>query len=94
MLNAFTDLIMQLSELGSANDAADRGYGEVAERIRDKALAEIRELIDRHPEICEALPDLRAQLDAGSLAYFGWATQMDRAQARLDAGGRRVRHRF
>src|ERR1700758_2133436 len=45
----FVDLIARLWELGSANDAADRGYLDVAERIRYEASAEIRALLDAHP---------------------------------------------
>jgi len=82
----FANLITQLSQLGSANDAADRGYSDEAERMREKAFAEIRELLDAHPTISDVLPELRAQLDDGSLAYFGWATQIDRAQRYLDEG--------
>jgi hypothetical protein len=79
-------VIALLRELGSANDAEDHGHSEEAERIRANAVAAIRELLDTHPVICEVVPDLRAQLDDGSLFDFGWAGQMDRAQAHLDAG--------
>jgi hypothetical protein len=81
----FVDLIARLWDLGSANDAADRGYPDIAERLRDEATTKIRSLIDAHPVICEVLPDLAAQLADGSLAQFGWSTQLDRAHAYLDA---------
>jgi hypothetical protein len=79
-------LIAQLSELGSANDAENHGYSDEADEIRSEAFAEIRKLLDTHPAICEVLPDIRAFLDDGSLAHFGWATQREHAQAYLDAG--------
>jgi hypothetical protein len=81
----FEYLIDQLGELGSANDAADRGYSDVADGMRNKVFERIRELIDMHPEVCAALPDLAAQVTDGSLAYFGWATQIERAQGYIDA---------
>jgi hypothetical protein len=81
----FVDLIARLWDLGSANDAADRGYLDIAERIRYEASAQIRALLDAHPSIREVLPDLAGQLDDGSLAYSGWSTQLDRAHAHLDA---------
>jgi hypothetical protein len=80
----FVDLIARLWDLGSANDAADRGYLDVADRLRDEAYTKIRALIDAYPAICEVLPDLPAQLADGSLAYVGWSTQIDRAHAYLD----------
>jgi hypothetical protein len=85
LVKPFADLIALLGELGSANNAADRGYSEEAQRMRANAFAEIRRLIQAHPLICDLLTDLRAQLDDGSLAYFGWANQLDRAQAHLQA---------
>jgi hypothetical protein len=81
----FVDLIARLWELGSANDAADRGYLDIAERVRYEASAQIRALLDAHPSISEVLPDLALQLDDGSLATSGWSAQLDRAHAYLDA---------
>jgi hypothetical protein len=81
----FVDLIARLWELGSANDAADRGYLDVAERIRYEASAEIRALLDAHPLIGEVLPDLAGQLHDGSLAESRWSTQLDHAHTYLDA---------
>ena len=81
----FIDLIGRLWDVGSANDAADRGYLDVAERLRYEAYAKIRALIEAHPSISDVLPDLVAQLDDGSLAESGWSTQIDRAHAYLDA---------
>jgi hypothetical protein len=81
----FVDLIARLWELGSANDASDRGYLDIAERVRYEASAQIRALLDTHPSISEVLPDLAGQLDDGSLACSGWSTQLDRAHAYLDA---------
>jgi hypothetical protein len=81
----FVDLIARLWDLGSANDAADRGYLDIAERVRYEASAQIRALLDAHPSISEVLPDLALQLDDGSLATSGWSAQLDRAHAYLDA---------
>jgi hypothetical protein len=80
----FENLMYQLRELGSSLDARDHGCDDAADRMEGEALAQIKELLDIHPEVSDVLPDLAAQTESGSIAYSGWYIQLDRAQAYVD----------
>ncbi|MDT5016357.1 MAG: hypothetical protein QOD39_2517 [Mycobacterium sp.] len=80
----FIALIAWLRDFGSACDAADRGYHDEAERIGAEASAGVRALMDAHPSIGEALPDLRQHVD-GTNPFFDSAEFIERAKACIQA---------
>jgi hypothetical protein len=80
----FIALIAWLKDLAGAFDAADRGYHDEAERISSEAFAGIRAVLDAHPVVGEALPELRRELDSAN-PYFDTAPYIAGADAHVQA---------
>ena len=83
-LKVLRELSDHLQRLGSANDAADHGCGEEAERMRTEACASISQLLEQHPFLADLLPSLRQELDTGNIQWFGWSRLLDEIEPHLE----------
>ena len=82
-LKVLHQLARELQRIGSANDAADHGYREQADRMQAEACSSISELLEQHPFLEVLLPKLRGELETGNINSFGWSSLLDEIEPRL-----------
>jgi hypothetical protein len=74
-----------LGTMGSANDAADHGYHQDADRMRADACHAIRDLMNKPALPAQIFPKLQCELDSRNILDFGRADLCDELE-KSDAG--------
>jgi hypothetical protein len=72
-----------MSQLGSANDALDRGYDDQGRRMQADSLETVASLLAAHPWIDADHPDLGEALRSPMLTNHVWSSAEDLIDALL-----------
>lgn len=75
--NFLREILVLLNQIGSANDAEDRGYKSWADKARKESCAKIQNIIDNQPWITEILPGIQKSLSSSEILISGWARYCD-----------------